>query len=71
MLKKLALILALLTLFSACAMAEPDTDALLMDTANRTIEDFIDVCSLDNYLELLYNGSSEINDMGNEKLANY
>ena len=44
MLKKLALILALLTLFSACAMAEPDTDALLMDTANRTIEDFMDVC---------------------------
>ena len=34
MLKKLALILALLTLFSACAMAEPDTDAMLMDTAN-------------------------------------
>ena len=69
MLKKLALILALLTLFSACAMAEPDTDALLMDTANRTIEDFMDVCSLDNYVELLYSGSSEINDLANETLA--
>ena len=69
MLKKLALILALLTLFSACAMAEPDTDALLMDTANRTIEDFMDVCSLSNYFELLYSGSDEISDLAAETLA--
>ena len=68
MLKKLALILALLTLFSACAMAEPDTDALLMDTANRTIEDFMDVCSLSNYVELLYSGSGEISDLAAETL---
>ena len=69
MLKKLALILALLTLFSACAMAEPDADALLMDAANRTIEDFMDVCSLSNYFELLYSGSGEISDLAAETLA--
>ena len=69
MLKKLALILALLTLFSACAMAEPDADALLMDAANRTIEDFMDVCSLSNYFELLYSGSDEISDLAAETLA--
>lgn len=69
MLKKLSLILALLTLFSACAMAEPDTDALLMDAANRTIEDFMDVCSLSNYVELLYSGSDEVNDLAAETLA--
>ena len=69
MLKKLALILALLTLFSACAMAEPDTDALLMDAANRTIEDFMDVCSLSNYFELFYSGSGEISDLAAETLA--
>ena len=69
MLKKFALILALLTLFSACAMAEPDTDALLMDAANRTIEDFMDVCSLSNYFELFYSGSGEISDLAAETLA--
>ena len=69
MLKKLALILALLTLFSACAMAEPDTDALLMDTANRTIKDFMDVCSLSNYGELLYSGSGEIRELAADTLA--
>lgn len=68
MLKRLALLLALLTLFSACALAESDPDASLMTAADETLDGFLDVCSLDGYAEL-YTSSDEILDLARETLA--